>query len=60
MLRMQQGGKPLCDDQMQAAGQGALDQWTRSCGGNEPGCAPAVRTGPKRTPDSPLSQIGIR
>ena len=31
MLRMQQGGKPLCDEQIQAVGQGALDQRTRSC-----------------------------
>lgn len=50
MLRMQQGGKPLYDDQIQAVGQGALDQWTRSRSSNKkPGRVPTVQTGPKRT-----------
>lgn len=50
MLRMHQGGKPLYDDQIQAVGQGALDQWSRSCSrsSNKPGRLSPEQTAPKR------------
>lgn len=49
VTQQQQGGKPLYDDQIQAVGRGALDQWTRSSSSREPGWASAVQSGRKRT-----------